>query len=601
MNRLTGVLKHRGFQLGIAVAAGLFLGWALLGKGGGDAARHPDRAAQEIDAGQEKVWTCSMHPQIRQGEPGKCPICGMDLIPVTARRSSEAAADPRIYRMSPEAAALADVRTVPVEFAASTHEVRLSGRIAVNEQSLRTVTASFPGRIEKLYVNFTGQAVTRGEKLATLYSPELAAARQELLEAAKIRSTDPTLYRAARERLRLWKLTEGQIDAIETAEAPRPEFDVLADLSGVVLDRRVTTGDYVTRGSVLFEIADLGNVWVLLDAYESDLPWLAVGGKAEFSVASLPGRTFTSTIRFIDPVVNPRTRSVSVRAEASNPGLLLKPDMFVTARIRTSPRPEGKSLLVPVSAVLWTGPRSVVYVKISGAGEDPAFEMREVTLGPRAGDRYVIAEGMRAGEEVVVNGAFAVDAAAQLAGNYSMMNRPVPRPGGVDAPAAFMEALSGITDAYLGWKNALVEGDAVAARRLAGTLHHAVDAADAGVLSGEALAAWREHGHALFVAVTAAAGTGDLDRSRKVFQPASDALIALLDVFGSPRGELNVDWCPMADDDRGAYWLSETEDVLNPYFGEAMLRCGERRRFVPPAGAPQARPRAPSGHEGHSQ
>jgi membrane fusion protein, copper/silver efflux system len=368
-----------------------------------------------------------MHPQIRQNEPGKCPLCGMDLIPL-AGQSNQGEQNLFIHTMSAEAIALANVQTSKVSYTTPEYEVYLTGKIVPNEKKLAVITANYSGRIEKLFVDFTGQTLSKGEKMASIYSPELVTAQKELIEAAKNKQINPSLYNAVREKLSLWKINEKQIDAIETRGEIITEFDVYAQISGIVMSRNISTGDYVNRGSVLFEIADLSSVWVMLDAYEQDLSVVRTGGKVDFTVASLPGREFTSTVTFIDPLINPQTRTASVRMEVNNPGMQLKPEMFVKGKIKSKFSAQtglkGKSLLISKTSVLWTGTRSVVYVKVPGS-EFPSFEMREIILGPRAGDFYVVENGLQEGEEIVINGVFAIDAAAQLSGNYSMMNRPV--------------------------------------------------------------------------------------------------------------------------------------------------------------------------------
>lgn len=411
------ILSNRFLQLSIVLIVGLFLGWLVF---------KPATISKQEHAheqGEETTYTCSMHPQIRQNEPGKCPICGMDLIPLT-QKSAQGESSPFVYTMSPEAIALANVQTQPIKTVSPEHEIYLTGKIAVNEQRLAVLTANYSGRIEELFVDFTGQAVKRGQKLASIYSPELVTAQKELLEAAKHKDINPALYNAVREKLRLWKITESQIEAIENSGAVVTEIDVISDQSGIVITREIAKGDYVNKGTVLFEIADLGNVWILLDAYESDLPFMRIGQKINFTVASIPGKNFTSSISFVDPFINQQTRTAAIRAEINNPQQMLKPEMFVRANIKANLSVKDKSLVIPKTSVLWTGKRSVVYVKVPEA-EFPSFEMREITLGSSLGDYYLVESGLNEGEEIVTNGVFAIDAAAQLSGNYSMMNREV--------------------------------------------------------------------------------------------------------------------------------------------------------------------------------
>ncbi|WMJ74636.1 efflux RND transporter periplasmic adaptor subunit [Cytophagaceae bacterium ABcell3] len=559
--------KKSLFPLLLALVVGAFIGWLIKPASTDDHAGHSEAAGAE-------VWTCSMHPQIRQPEPGQCPICGMDLIPASSSKSSHA--DPMVYEMSPEAVALASVQTSAVSGVSPEGEVFLTGKIASDERQLASITAKYPGRIEQLAVNFTGQQVVKGQKLATIFSPELLSAQQELLEAVKVKDLYPELYRAAREKLRLWKLSDRQISEIEQSGRVRDNFDVLADKSGIVTSRNIAKGDYVNVGSTLFNIADLSKVWVLLDAYETDLPFVKAGNPVSFTLAALPGRTFEAKITYVDPVINPQTRAASVRAELVNKDMELKPDMFVNARIRSSVKPVDEVLAIPRTALLWTGKRSVVYVKVPGA--EPAFEVREITLGSRMGDMYLVKEGLEAGEEVVTNGAFAVDAAAQLNGGFSMMNRPVNHAD--DATPEFRHHLNALTEKYMNLKNAFVESDAEKTASLAGEIEDELKKFAAKELDGSAAEFWNNEGSKIRQSLHAIAQGGDIDEQRVHFSGLSDALIKVLKAFKYNEQVIYVAQCPMAIEDQGASWLSEFKEIKNPYFGESMLMCGEVKESV---------------------
>jgi Cu(I)/Ag(I) efflux system membrane fusion protein len=231
----------------------------------------------------------------------------------------------------------------------------------------------------------------------------------------------PELYEASKEKLRQWKLTDGQIAKIENSGVIQNNFDVLSNTSGTVTARRVNTGDHVSQGTVLFDIADLSKVWIMFDAYESDLEFLHKGEKLSFTLQALPGVDFTGHIIFIDPVIDPLTRVAKVRVETGNQSGKLKPEMFATGIVSSTLAEYRNNVVIPKSAVLWTGKRSVVYVKQPGS-EEPVFKIREVELGPMLGESYVIIDGLSEGEEVVTSGTFSVDAAAQLEGKPSMMN-----------------------------------------------------------------------------------------------------------------------------------------------------------------------------------
>ncbi|MPM57516.1 Multidrug resistance protein MdtA [bioreactor metagenome] len=362
-----------------------------------------------------------MHPQIRMEEPGDCPICGMDLIPLQTTGSGDAAIDPNAIQLSVEAAALANVQTTIVSRQNPVKEVQLYGTIQVDERLSQSQTSHVSGRIEKLFVTFTGESVRRGQLLATIYSPELLNAQQELIEAAKMKDLQPALVQAVREKLRLWKLTDEQIARIEQSGEVSPLIDVVATSSGIVISKNVNQGDYVNTGTILFNIADLSRVWAIFDAYESDLPFLKVGDRLEYTLQSLPGKTFSGRISFINPILDPATRTAKVRVETANPGMELKPEMYANALIDAPLKQYNNEVVIPKSAILWTGKRSIVYVKQPDT-ETPSFLLREIELGPSLGDAYVVLSGINDGDEIVTNGAFTVDASAQLAGKRSMMN-----------------------------------------------------------------------------------------------------------------------------------------------------------------------------------
>jgi Cu(I)/Ag(I) efflux system membrane fusion protein len=399
----------------ILLIVGIFIGWLFFHSSRKDE-RKPDLQTETV---KSIIWTCSMDPQIRMPKPGKCPICGMDLIPLV--RSNTSSIDPDAVHLSKEAAQLANVLTSVVTKQIPVKEVRLYGKVQADERLLQNQVAHVPGRVERLSVNFTGESVVKGQVLAQIYSPELITAQQELLEAAKTRQSQPAFYEASKEKLRYWKLTDNQISTIEKSGIAQNTIEIESNTNGIVTARRVNTGDYVSQGTVLFDIADLSKVWVLFDAYESDLQFLHKGEKILFTIQALPGINYSGNIAFIDPVIDPVTRVAKVRVEAENQSGKLKPEMFSTGIVSSTLNGYLNNLVIPKSAVLWTGKRSVVYVKQPGSDE-PVFNIREVELGPMLGESYVIMNGLSEGEEIVTSGTFSVDAAAQLEGKPSMMN-----------------------------------------------------------------------------------------------------------------------------------------------------------------------------------
>lgn len=559
----------------IIIIGCLFLGTVAgyLIRGGGD--EHPDHEHTHIDENGVE-YTCSMHPQIRQNEPGQCPLCGMALTPVNNKRGGESS--PFILEMTSEAVALSNVQTTRVKVGSGSGKISLTGKIQPNEQRTKSLTANYTGRVDQLYVNFTGQEVRRGEKLATLYSPELVNAQKELLEMAKIKDRQPALYQAAKEKLRLWKISEEQITAIETSGNVQTQFDIYADFAGVVMGRNIAVGDFVNRGTALFEIVDLSTVWVMLDAYESDLGAIKKGDDLSFQVSAYPGKSFRAKVSYIDPILNPDTRTVGIRAEAVNSNFELKPEMFVSANISTSPAGQS-GLMIPKTAILWTGPRSVVYVQ-KGNREAPSFEMREIEIGARVGDDYLVLSGLEEGEQVVSNGVFAIDAAAQLTGNYSMMTRPEVKT--LDTPEEFRKQLTEFVKSYLPIKDALVKTDAKETQAAINPAKTTLSKVDMKLLDSDGHDIWMDLLGAMQSSLDKIVQTIDVEEQRKHFEILSDNLIEAVEYFGVVENTIYRQYCPMAFRDQGAYWLSSEKEIRNPYFGDMMLTCGEVKETYQP-------------------
>jgi membrane fusion protein, copper/silver efflux system len=411
---MKNIFTNKLIIYGLFITLGLILGWVFFHSSSKTEEVHLHKVADK----KPVIWTCAMHPQIRKTEPGYCPICGMELIPLN--QSTGVSTDPEAVQFTKEAAQLANVQTSVISFQKSASEVRLYGKVQADEQLIQSQVAYVPGRIEKLLVNFTGETVRKGQALAVIYSPELITAQQELLEAAKTKLAQPEIYEAAKEKLHQWKLTESQIVAVENSGEVKANMEVVSTANGVVTSRRVNNGDYVNQGTVLYEVSDLSRVWVQFDAYESDLQFLNKGNTIDFTIQALQGEHYSGIIAFIDPSIDPVTRIAKVRVELYNHGGKLKPEMFASGIVKANLTGFSDKPVIPRSAVLWTGKRSIVYVKIPGNA--PVFKLREIGLGPQLGNRYLVTDGLNEGEEIVTEGAFSVDAAAQLEGKPSMMN-----------------------------------------------------------------------------------------------------------------------------------------------------------------------------------
>lgn len=551
--------------------AGVFLGWLLFGGSSNGKAAHNHTTEEK-----GKMWTCSMHPQIMQPEPGDCPICGMDLIPAEAGAEGLAANQ---FKLTKNAMALANVQTTVIGNAISAdNTITLSGKIAENEKSNAVQVSYFAGRIERLNVNFTGEKIRKGQLLAMVYSPELVKAQQELLTAASVKENQPALYKAVRNKLKLWKLSENQINQIEKTGKVKENFPVYATVSGTVSEKLVEQGDYVSQGQALLKIANLNSVWANFNVYENQISNFKIGQDISITTNAYPNETFKAKVSFINPVLNQETRTVTMRAVLNNSKGKFKPAMFVTGKVEATEKQTKEQLSIPATAVLWTGKRSVVYVKPDES--KPVFEMREVVLGGKAGDNYQVEKGLKSGEEIVTNGIFTIDASAQLQGKKSMMNHTKEIIESFSTPKAFKEQLQKAYDGYIGLKDALVKTDANAAKTSAENLQKELTLVDMKLLTNEeAHKQWMQLIPALKSSNIEIAKTTDVDTQRKYFKVLSEHFIVVVQSFGINEVAYKQ-YCPMADSDKGAYWLSKEKQVLNPYFGDMMLKCGEVKETI---------------------
>ncbi|MCF6364826.1 MAG: efflux RND transporter periplasmic adaptor subunit [Bacteroidales bacterium] len=557
-----------------SILIGLLFGWLFFagGSNSGDTHNH------DTEQTKETRWTCSMHPQIDEPEPGQCPICGMDLVPKNTVVSDDEAVSEDEILMSQSAIKLADIQTYTVEKGMPEKKVYLLGKAQPDERKIAELTARFSGRIEKLFVNFTGQNVKRGQRLATIYSPELVAAQKELMEAISFKVSNPSFYTAARSKLKLWDLSDRQIDDIEKNGKPKLYFDILSPISGTVTMRHVALGDYVKEGNALFQVVDLTKIWVLFDAYESDLPWLKKGDKINFVFQSIPGENFNAEITFIDPFINPQTRVAKVRVELKNPNLKIKPEMFVDGIVQSEISEEMNDILIPKSSVLWTGKRSVVYVKVPNR-KNPSFKMKTVVLGPEAGNFYIINSGLKEGEVIASNGVFKIDAAAQLAGVPSMMN-PEKETAEInlyrlDTPKEFVSQLNTLLNSYLKMKDGFFNAKKEETQKQANEILKNIEKVNMELVKGDAHMFWMKKAKIIKNKARVIAEAENIDTQRRAFKPLSETMIDVYKSFGLENETVYVQFCPMFDENKGASWLSAQKQIQNPYYGDLMPTCGE--------------------------
>lgn len=484
ISRLSKIYEIHRSKLWIAQAfvllgIGLLFGMSMRGdipaaNGTTASEDHSGHAHASADEEQAQIWTCSMHPQIRRDGPGSCPICGMDLVPV-----KKSVGGVRTISINADVKKLMNVQTVPVAHRYVTADVRMVGKIEYDQTRLAHITAWVSGRLDRLFVDFEGVRVNEGDHMAYIYSEELYTAQEELVSALKSKTDRPSsrffeplnLAESAREKLRLLGITAQQIKGIQQRGKPSTHLTIYSPAGGIVVKKHREEGDRVRTGDRIYTVADLDHLWMQMDSYESDLQWIRYGQDVEFSTEAYPGEVFHGRIAFIDPVLNEATRTVKVRVNVSNEDGRLKPEMFVRAIVKSKiaaggrvldsslagkwispmhpeivksepgncdvcgmplvraetlgyvtaePSDAAKPLVIPVSAALLTGKRAIVYVQVPDA-EEPTYNGREVVLGPRAGDYYLVKSGLDEGELVVTNGNFKLDSALQISAKPSMM------------------------------------------------------------------------------------------------------------------------------------------------------------------------------------
>ena len=624
--------------------------------------------------GSISVWTCAMHPQIQLPKPGNCPICGMALVPTAGDGGNDNTSERELH-LSPAAVKLAEIQTVPVERKYVQVKIRMVGKVDYDETRLAHISARVSGRIDRLYVDYTGIPVKKGDHMVYLYSPELLTAQQELLQAQRavdelkgsnfktMRNTALETVKAVQEKLRLWGLTEKQIYEIKKRGKTSDHITIYAPMGGIVIKKNIEEGSYIKTGVPLYTIADFSSLWIKLDAYESDLVWLRYGQEVDIIAEAYPGQVFKGAIAFIDPALDTKTRTVKVRVSVSNTDGLLKPEMFVKATVHASVAASGRvmdaslagkwicpmhpdivkdkvgscdicgmplvsteslgyvsvayekkdlfPLVIPASAPLITGKRAVVYV--ADLEKEGTFEGREIILGPRAGDHYLVKEGLTEGEKVVVHGNFKIDSALQILAKPSMMSPEggIAAPGHVhhgsmaipdkkvaagekqvpeheasqtektkktkiQTPLAFRKQIENVLTLYFEIHKALADDDPKTAQKLSRKLDKALSAVDMGVLSGQAHLVWMKAFNNLKKQADSLSATSDINKQREAFYLFSEDLISVTKQLGATEKEPVFQFhCPMAFGGQGADWLQNKPDLRNPYFGKMMLKCGE--------------------------
>ncbi len=378
------------------------------------------RGGEQRQASAGELWTCPMHPSVIRDEPGECPICGMDLVPLEKEERKPGGIEGHgVVEISPEKQQLIGVATATVGRRQLRAEVRTVGSVTVSERLLSDIHTKVEGWVEKLYAEETGAIVRKGEPLLTIYSPELVSTQEEYLLALRsrervkdspfpeVRRSGDSMAEAARKRLRLWDIPEEEIERLERTGEVREALTLYSPSTGYVLDKHVVEGMRVTPAMVLFRVADLSQVWVGADVYEQEASLVKEGMEATFTTVAHPGREFSGRVTYLYPTLDTATRTLKARLEFPNPGLTLKPGMYGDITIAA---PSGDVLAIPEEAVLDSGTRQIVFVK-EGEGR---FVPREVKLGVRVAGFRSVLSGLTEGEQVVASPNFLIDSESRF-------------------------------------------------------------------------------------------------------------------------------------------------------------------------------------------
>jgi len=518
-----------------------------------------DHSEEQAD---NSVYTCSMHPQIRQEESGDCPICGMELIPASSMKDH---IDPDAIKMSKTARQLAGLETMFVGSQTQDPGLEFSGRLAINQNLTQTLTANFNLRIETLYVNEEGEKVNKGQVIAELYAPDIQVIKEEW-NLAK-RQQNEQLLNSIKQKIKNYELSVNDVESLNQGK-----LKLRAPRSGYITELMVQQGDNLKAGQNFMRIADLSSLWAMVDVYENDSGKINIGDK--YSIQTSNQQNIQGKITFISPILDDNSRSAQARVVIDNTDQQLKPGVFIKAKLSVEKEnaTSSKSLMIPKSAVLWTGKRSVVYQQLENEN-GVYFKMKEVETGPSSAAFVEVLSGLNADDKIVTHGAFSIDSEAQLANKPSMMStddislntrlddhnesktKEIAAENEAKEIAHDPETVKDLISVYNKLKNALVLDDFETSKR-----HYKKVIALLAKLSIKKFKDIEE--------------LSSIKELRKEFIVVSGEVIRIVKTTNSLDKTIFIQRCPMADSGEGARWLSFSDQIRNPYYGASMLKCG---------------------------
>jgi Cu(I)/Ag(I) efflux system membrane fusion protein len=563
------------------------------------------RPEQTTAGATTQYYTCGMHPWVILPKPGNCPICGMTLVPLDSAKFTGQ------VTINPVVAQDIGIRLSPVISGPVTRMIRTVGTVTYDETRVRDVNIKVGGWIEKLFVDYLGAPVTKGQPLFDLYSPDLYVAQEEYLQAWKNRGKDGSddVLKSTRKKLEYFDITPEQIKELEQRGKQTKTVAILSPYAGVAIAKQAVEGMKVTAGAQVYRIADLSKIWVMVTVYEYQLPYVQLGQNATMNLTYLPGQQFAGKVIYIYPYLNDKTRQVDIRLEFDNANGLLKPGMYANVDLHSTLAKDRT--LAPRSAIIDTGERKVAFVSLG----DGRFEPRNIQTGAEAQNGMVeVLDGLKPGEEVVTSGQFLIDSEANvrealakmIKGNLSSDQKVSVASTGRGELAALPEAtaksLQSIVTDYLQIQGKLAADSIQDLATPANGIAHEVDSIIK-IEIPEAPHFWHTHDEAATIRGKALelATAKSLDQARVTFADLSIALGKLLKGTGVPKSfgrEVQELHCPMYRQGQGGtVWLQTAGAVSNPYFGTVMPGCFDQRKALPVTGQVPSSSEAPAGEK----
>lgn len=570
------------------------------------------------------TYTCPMHPQIVQSAPGTCPICSMDLVAVGKTGTKAGERSDASVMLSASQMQLANITVQPVSSGSIGNSTVLNARLAADQQQTDVISSRVAGRIERLYVKETGQTIRKGQVLYEIYSEPLLTQQQEYLialqqeqemgngEASNVSGRYSQFRQAAEQKLRLYGMTAEQIAVLGRTRKVLPRIPFVAPAGGTVTEIAASEGQYVGEGALLYRLVNLGQLWVEAELYAGEAKFVKVGDRVSVQVIGYEG-DLTARVAFINPEYQAGSQVLIMRAVLANPGGRYQPGQQAQVLLRHGVQ---RGLTLPVDAVVRGGEGAVVFVQ-TGPG---SFQPRRVQTGTETDQRVVITSGLNGEETIAMSGAYLLYSelilkkgvnpftkqadeagvkstpnaetnpapiASRQAGStpVSQSGEPVPelssgKPTGSGAPDAFKKQLTGVYEASLKLTESLIGSNSGGTKVAATGVEKALSGVDMKQISGQAHTDWMKNFNSMNAALKTIRSTGDLDKQRTAYAQFEDGLYRSVKAFGIMDKPVYRQYCPMALNNKGSYWLSDKKPIRNPFFGDQMLTCGETKEEI---------------------